>query len=178
MKVQIAFLLLPDLTPRRSVEYVADLELGEFCELDKDAKTGALSEDDGDDGDRDEGTEYIHAILSLVTLTLERVWITFCPRGRGRMGRDTRTRICTVLVVAHADVAKPNGIRRVLLAVGRYFITPTHQRRLRVSSSMRRKTTSTSYLQPYASLVALARLVMHLAHPLLHTPVYRPNKPT
>ena len=118
------------------------------------------------------------ALLSLVSLILESVWITFCPRGRGRMGRDTRTRICTVLVVAHADVAKPNGIRRVLLAVGRYFITPTHQRRLRVSSSMRRKTTSTSYLQPYASLVALARLVMHLAHPLLHTPVYRPNKPT
>ena len=63
MKAQIRSLLLPDLTCRRSVDYAADLELGGFCELDKDAKTGgggALREDDVDDGGRDEGTEYIY----------------------------------------------------------------------------------------------------------------------
>ena len=32
VKAQIRSLLLPDVTSRRSVEYVADLELGEFCE--------------------------------------------------------------------------------------------------------------------------------------------------
>ena len=48
------------------MDYVAGLELGEFCELDKDAKTGgggALREDDDDDGGRDEGTEYTHGTL-------------------------------------------------------------------------------------------------------------------
>ena len=67
MNAQIRSLLLPDLTSRGSVDYVADLELGEFCELDKDAKTGggggALREDDDDDGGRDEGTEYTHGAL-------------------------------------------------------------------------------------------------------------------
>ena len=58
MNAQIRSLLLPELTSRRSVDYVADLELGEFCELDKDAKApgrggGALREDDDDDGGRD-----------------------------------------------------------------------------------------------------------------------------
>ena len=55
VKAQIGSLLLPELTSRRSVEYVADLKLEEFCELDKDAKAGggggALREDD--DGGRD-----------------------------------------------------------------------------------------------------------------------------
>ena len=62
VKAQTRSLLLPDLMSRRSVEYVADLELGEFCELKKDAKSGggALGEDDDDDGGRDDGTEYTH----------------------------------------------------------------------------------------------------------------------
>ena len=41
----------------------ANLKQGEFCELEKDAKSGgggASREDDDDDGGRDEGTEYTH----------------------------------------------------------------------------------------------------------------------
>ena len=66
MKAQIRSPLLPDLMSRRSVEHVADLELGEFCELGKDAKSGgggASREDDDDDGGRDEGTDYTHGTL-------------------------------------------------------------------------------------------------------------------
>ena len=114
------------------------------------------------------------ALLSLVSLILESVWITFCSRGRVRMGRGTRTRICTVLVVAHADVAEPNGIRRVPLALGRY-LTPTCQGDHRQRDAERRQRGT---YEPYASFVALARLVMRLAHPLLHTPVYRQNEAT
>ena len=68
VKAQTRSLLLPALTSRRSVEDVANLELGEFCELEKDAKSGgggggASREDDKDDGGRDEGTEYTHGTL-------------------------------------------------------------------------------------------------------------------
>ena len=47
------------------MEYVADLELGEFCEQEKDAKSGggASREDDNDDGGWDEGMEYTHGTL-------------------------------------------------------------------------------------------------------------------
>ena len=65
MKAQTRSLLLLDLTSRR-MEYIADLELGEFCELQKDAKSGgggALREGDDDNGGRDEGTEYTHGTL-------------------------------------------------------------------------------------------------------------------
>ena len=53
VKAQIRSPLLPDLTSWRSIEYVADLELGEFCEQEKDAKSGggALREDDNDNDD-------------------------------------------------------------------------------------------------------------------------------
>ena len=67
VKAPTRSLLLPDLTSRRCVEYIANLELGEFCELEKDAKSGggggASREDDDDDGGRNEGTVYTHGAL-------------------------------------------------------------------------------------------------------------------
>ena len=99
VKAQIGSLLLPELTSRRSAEYVADLELGGFCELEKDAKSdGASRQDDVDDGVGMKRRRIVMALLSLVSLILESLWMTSCPRGRGRMVRGTRTRICTVLV--------------------------------------------------------------------------------
>ena len=93
VKAHIRSLLLPDLTSWCSVEYVTDLELGAFCELDKDAKTGsgALREDDGDDGGRDEGTEYTHG-----TLEPGQPYFGECMDDLSLSAR--RTRICTVLV--------------------------------------------------------------------------------
>ena len=103
-KAQIRSLLLPDLTSRRSVEDVAKLELGEFCELEKDAKTGggASKEDDDDDGGRDEGTEYTHG-----TLEPGQPYFGECADDPSLSTR--RTRICTCWWVGHADTAEPGA---------------------------------------------------------------------
>ena len=86
------------------------------------------------------------------------------------MGRGTRTRICTVLVGWPRRRCRSrsgmNGTRRVLLALGRY-LPPTRQRNHRQRDAERRRRGA---YELYASLVALARLAMRLAHPLLHTP--------
>ena len=64
VKAQIRSPLLLDLASWRSMGCVTDLELGGFCELEKDAKSGGASrEDDDDDSGWDEGTEYTHGTL-------------------------------------------------------------------------------------------------------------------
>ena len=149
--------------------------------MEKDAKSGgggASREDDDNDGGRDEGTEYTHG-----TLEPGQPYFGECVDDllSTRTGADG-ARYQDPNMYGAGGLARlmlqnqewNNGTRRVLLALGRY-LTPTLRRNHGQRDAERRRRGT---YNPYASLVALARLAIHLAHPLFHTPVYRANEAT